>query len=84
MISGRRLIEAGLVDAAIVGGADTLSRMPINGFHSLESLSPTLCQPFSRDRAGITIGEGAGQKQKTPEPHPNTNQDEEEKKKTKK
>ena len=34
--------------------------MPINGFHSLESLSPTLCQPFSRDRAGITIGEGAG------------------------
>lgn len=32
IISGRRLIEAGLVDAAIVGGADTLSRMPINGF----------------------------------------------------
>ncbi|EFJ2069977.1 beta-ketoacyl-ACP synthase, partial [Escherichia coli] len=60
IISGRRLIEAGLVDAAIVGGADTLSRMPINGFHSLESLSPTLCQPFGRDRAGITIGEGAG------------------------
>lgn len=60
IISGRRLIEAGLVDAAIVGGADTLSRMPINGFHSLESLSPTLCQPFGRDRAGITIGEGRG------------------------
>ncbi|HHJ3525765.1 TPA: beta-ketoacyl-[acyl-carrier-protein] synthase family protein [Escherichia coli] len=70
MISGRRLIEAGLVDAAIVGGADTLSRMPINGFHSLESLSPTLCQPFGRDRAGITIGEGAGLMLLTREPQP--------------
>lgn len=70
MISGRRLIETGLVDAAIVGGADTLSRMPINGFHSLESLSPTLCQPFGRDRAGITIGEGAGLMLLTREPQP--------------
>ncbi|MCY7168891.1 beta-ketoacyl-ACP synthase, partial [Streptococcus gordonii] len=59
LISGRRLIEAGLADAVIVGGADTLSRMPINGFNSLESLSRTLCQPFARDRNGITIGEGA-------------------------
>ncbi|MGR5942996.1 beta-ketoacyl-[acyl-carrier-protein] synthase family protein [Enterobacter sp. C4G1] len=59
MISGRRLIEAGLVDIAIVGGADTLSRMPVNGFSSLESLSPTLCEPFGRDRRGITIGEAA-------------------------
>lgn len=59
MISGRRLIEAGLVDIAIVGGADTLSRMPINGFSSLESLSPALCEPFGRERRGITIGEAA-------------------------
>lgn len=70
IISGRRLIEAGLVDAAIVGGADTLSRMPINGFNSLESLSPTLCQPFSSDRCGITIGEGAALMLLTREPHP--------------
>ncbi|KAA9001932.1 beta-ketoacyl-[acyl-carrier-protein] synthase family protein [Affinibrenneria salicis] len=59
IISGQRLIEAGLADVAIVGGADTLSRMPINGFNSLESLSPTRCLPFSKQRAGITIGEGA-------------------------
>lgn len=59
IISGRRLIDAGLADIAIVGGADTLSRMPVNGFHSLESLSTTLCEPFGRDRRGITIGEGA-------------------------
>ncbi|ELY9422676.1 beta-ketoacyl-[acyl-carrier-protein] synthase family protein [Cronobacter dublinensis] len=60
VISGKRLIEAGLADVAIVGGADTLSRMPVNGFDSLESFSSRLCEPFGRDRCGITIGEGAG------------------------
>lgn len=70
IISGRRLIAAGLADVAIVGGADTLSRMPINGFHSLESLSATLCQPFARDRRGITIGEAAGLMLLTREPQP--------------
>jgi 3-oxoacyl-[acyl-carrier-protein] synthase-1 len=70
IISGRRLIDAGLADVAIVGGADTLSRMPINGFDSLESLSPTLCQPFGRDRRGITIGEGAALMLLTREPQP--------------
>ena len=44
--------------------------MPINGFHSLESLSPTLCQPFGRDRNGITIGEGAALMLLTREPQP--------------
>lgn len=70
IISGRRLIEAGLADVAIVGGADTLSRMPINGFNSLESLSASRCQPFGRDRSGITIGEGAGLLLLTREPQP--------------
>ncbi|MGL5334599.1 MAG: beta-ketoacyl-[acyl-carrier-protein] synthase family protein [Enterovibrio sp.] len=70
IISGRRLIEADLADVAIVGGADTLSRMPINGFHSLESLSATLCQPFSQERCGITIGEGAALMVLTRKPQP--------------
>ncbi|EHM48774.1 beta-ketoacyl-[acyl-carrier-protein] synthase family protein [Yokenella regensburgei] len=70
IISGRRLIESGLADVAIVGGSDTLSRMPVNGFNSLESLSPTLCQPFGRDRSGITIGEGAALMVLTREPQP--------------
>jgi 3-oxoacyl-[acyl-carrier-protein] synthase-1 len=70
MISGRRLIDAGLVDVALVGGADTLSRMPINGFDSLESLSTTLCEPFGRHRHGITIGEGAALMVLTREPQP--------------
>ncbi|MBE8596991.1 beta-ketoacyl-[acyl-carrier-protein] synthase family protein [Xenorhabdus sp. BG5] len=70
MISGQRLIEMGLVDVAIVGGADTLSRMPINGFNSLESISPTLCEPFCKDRQGITIGEASTLLLLTREPQP--------------
>jgi 3-oxoacyl-[acyl-carrier-protein] synthase I len=57
--SARRLIRAGLVDAAVVGGADTLCRMTLNGFASLEALSKEGCNPFSLHRDGITIGEGA-------------------------
>lgn len=70
IISGSRLLQMGMVDAAIVGGADTLSRMPVNGFNSLESLSRQLCQPFARDRCGITIGEGAALMLLTREPQP--------------
>jgi len=68
IISGQRLIEAGLADVAIVGGADTLSRMPVNGFDSLESLSAARCAPFSAQRDGISIGEGAALMLLTREP----------------
>ena len=60
LASARRLIRAGVADAAIVGGADTLCRMTVAGFSSLEALSPTPCNPFSTNRRGITIGEGGG------------------------
>ncbi|WP_392558852.1 beta-ketoacyl-[acyl-carrier-protein] synthase family protein [Orbus mooreae] len=59
IISGKRLIDAGIVDAAIVGGADSLSRMPINGFYALDSISKMPCMPFSQDRNGINIGEAS-------------------------
>ncbi|MBD9550795.1 beta-ketoacyl-[acyl-carrier-protein] synthase family protein [Pantoea sp. PNT01] len=70
IISGERLIAAGLADVALVGGADSLSRMPINGFDSLESLSERRCAPFSRERDGISIGEGAALMLLTREPQP--------------
>jgi 3-oxoacyl-[acyl-carrier-protein] synthase-1 len=57
--SARRLINAGIADAVIVGGADTLCGMTLNGFNSLGLLSPEKCNPFSVNRKGITIGEGA-------------------------
>lgn len=59
IISGKKLIESGLVDAAIVGGADSLSRMPINGFNALEAISSNPCMPFAEKRNGINIGEAS-------------------------
>lgn len=57
--SARRLMLAGLCDAAIVGGADTLCGTTLNGFASLDAMSRGLCNPFSVHRDGINIGEGA-------------------------
>ncbi|MBP9642537.1 MAG: beta-ketoacyl-ACP synthase, partial [Budvicia sp.] len=42
------------------GGADSLCRMAINGFDSLESISYQRCMPFAQQRDGINIGESAG------------------------
>lgn len=58
MAAGARLIEAGLVDAAVSGGADTLCDLTLNGFAALESIAPGLCNPMSLNRCGINIGEG--------------------------
>lgn len=58
LASARRLIGAGLADAAIVGGADTLCRMTVGGFAALGALSSAPCNPFSVNRSGINIGEG--------------------------
>lgn len=57
--SAARLIRAGLVDTVVVGGGDTLCGMTLGGFGALEALSATRCNPFSVNRDGITIGEGA-------------------------
>lgn len=58
--SARRLIRAHLVDAVLVGGADSLCELTLAGFSALESTSAGICAPFARDRDGINIGEGAG------------------------
>lgn len=58
-ITAQRLLRSGVVDAVILGGVDTLCRLTLNGFHGLEALSSTHCQPFSADRDGINIGESA-------------------------
>jgi 3-oxoacyl-[acyl-carrier-protein] synthase I len=57
--SARRLIASGICDAAIIGGSDSLCQMTVNGFNALEALSLERCVPFSANRAGINIGEGA-------------------------
>ena len=57
--SARRMIEAGLIDAAVVGGVDSLCLTTLYGFHSLQLSSPAPCRPFDEARDGISIGEAA-------------------------
>lgn len=57
--SARRLINLGVCDAVIVGGADSLCSLTLNGFAALESLSTGYCKPFGQHRNGINIGEAA-------------------------
>lgn len=54
-----RMIEAGIIDAAVVGGVDTLCLTTLYGFNSLQLLSPEPAQPYGQGRQGISIGEGA-------------------------
>lgn len=57
--SARRLMDSDLCDAVIVGGSDSLCRLTLNGFSSLESVSAGRCLPMSANRDGINIGEAA-------------------------
>jgi 3-oxoacyl-[acyl-carrier-protein] synthase-1 len=59
LAAARNLLRLGLCDAVITGGADSLCRLTLNGFAALEASTDGLCQPMSRNRAGINIGEAA-------------------------
>jgi 3-oxoacyl-[acyl-carrier-protein] synthase-1 len=55
-----RLIEAGVADAAIVGGVDTLCGSVLFGFNSLQLVSKNPCKPFDATRDGLSLGEAGG------------------------
>jgi 3-oxoacyl-[acyl-carrier-protein] synthase-1 len=57
--SAQRMMAAGLIDAAVVGGVDSLCLTTLYGFNSLELISQEPCRPFDADRNGISIGEAA-------------------------
>ncbi len=57
--SARRLLQDGICEAVIVGGADAFTRVVVNGFNALEAVSPRLTRPLATDRDGINLGEGA-------------------------
>lgn len=59
-LAAQRWIEAGLVDATVVGGADSLCLSTLHGFDALQLLSDDVCRPFDAARRGISIGEAAG------------------------
>jgi 3-oxoacyl-[acyl-carrier-protein] synthase II len=53
------LIADGVVDVAVAGGVDAMTRLCFMGFNTLKLLDPEPCRPFDRDRRGMSIGEGA-------------------------
>jgi 3-oxoacyl-[acyl-carrier-protein] synthase-1 len=57
--SARRMIDADLIDAAVVGGVDSLCLTTLYGFHALQLTSSGPCKPFDTARDGISIGEAA-------------------------
>ena len=59
LVTARNLLRMGLCDAVITGGSDSLCKLTINGFASLESATATLCNPMSQNRCGINVGEAA-------------------------
>jgi 3-oxoacyl-[acyl-carrier-protein] synthase-1 len=60
LASGRAAAaSAGMADAVVAGGCDSLGRFTVAGFSALESVSAARCNPMSRNRRGINLGEGA-------------------------
>ncbi|TFY94398.1 beta-ketoacyl-ACP synthase [Pseudomonas nabeulensis] len=59
LMSAQRLLDLGVCDAVICGGVDSLCKLTLNGFTSLEAVSNERCNPFSVNRNGINIGEAA-------------------------
>jgi 3-oxoacyl-[acyl-carrier-protein] synthase-1 len=58
LASAQRLIAAGIIDAAVVGGIDTLCSLTLQGFHALQALDRRPCRPFSVERSGLSLGPG--------------------------
>lgn len=59
IMMGANLIKTGKLDRVIVGGIDPLSAFTANGFNSLMILDTEWCKPFSANRKGLNLGEGA-------------------------
>ena len=55
-----RMMAAGVCDAAVVGGVDSLCLSTLYGFNSLGLVSRFPCRPYDAERDGISVGEGAG------------------------
>jgi 3-oxoacyl-[acyl-carrier-protein] synthase I len=55
-----RLIRNNILDVAVAGGTDALTKFTLNGFNTLMILDEKFCQPFDENRRGLNLGEGAG------------------------
>ena len=59
IITGKRLIQSGQYENAVIVGADVISKFVLSGFQSFQAISPEPCKPFDINRKGINLGEGA-------------------------
>jgi len=59
IIRAAQLVASGVCAAVVAGGVDIASEVALLGFSALEAVSPELCNPFSKNRKGINLGEGA-------------------------
>ncbi|GHD00347.1 beta-ketoacyl-[acyl-carrier-protein] synthase II [Pseudorhodoferax aquiterrae] len=57
--NAQRMLQAGWIDAAVVGGVDSLCLTTLYGFNALELLAPEACRPWDAQRRGLSIGEAA-------------------------
>ena len=60
IMTGAKLIKQDMLDVVIAGGSDAISAFTLNGFKSLMILDENPCKPFSAERMGLNLGEGAG------------------------
>ena len=60
IFTAARMIKHGMLDIALAGGADALTRFTLNGFNTLMILDREYCKPFDENRQGLNLGEGAG------------------------
>ena len=57
--AAQRMIALGVIDAAVVGGVDSLCLTTLYGFHALELVAPDICRPWDAQRNGLSLGEAA-------------------------
>ena len=60
ILTGARLIRAGLYENVIINGTDIITEFVMSGFNSFKSLSQGPCRPFDKTRDGLSLGEGSG------------------------
>jgi 3-oxoacyl-(acyl-carrier-protein) synthase len=59
ILLGMKYIRSGRIDRALVGGSDALLALTVSGFKSLMIYDEERCKPFSTNRNGLNLGEGA-------------------------